>query len=117
MISLLGILTYSLLDYNFGGNTALVFWVGVIAVACGLLQHHIPDGNKGWVHFFVNVTFVLGALFILIGIHEITSNFILEVYLLALIAYWIIARITVSQLEHRKICAACLKSCRYFKKC
>lgn len=114
IIALLGILSYSFFDFHVGGNTVLVFWVGFIAVACGLLQYHIPDGNMGLVHFFFNVAFVLGAFLLLVGVNEITSNFILEVYLLALVAYWIITRMLVSQLEHRKICAACLQACSYF---
>jgi membrane-bound ClpP family serine protease len=114
IISLLGILLYSFHDYNFGGNAALIFWVGFISVVCGLLQYHIPNGNSGLVHFFLNVTFVLGAFLLLVGVNNITSNFILEVYLLALTTYWIIARIIFSQIEHRKICATCLQSCSYF---
>lgn len=114
IISLLGISSYSFLDYDFGGNAALVFWVGFIAVVCGLLQYHLPDGNMGSIHLLFNVTFVLGALFLLIGIHEITRNFILEVYSLVLIVYWIMARIMTSQMKHRKICETCsLKSCSY----
>ena len=116
MISLLGILTYSFLDCDVEGNVMLVFWVGFIAVVCGLLQHRIPDGNRGLVHFFLNVTFVLGAFLLLVGVNEITNNFLLDVYLLALIAYWILTRIMISQLEHRKICTTCLQFCSYSKK-
>lgn len=114
IIALLAILSYSLLDFHVGEYGVFVFWVGFIAVVCGLLQYRIRDGNKGQIHFFLNLTFVLGAFLLLVGIHEITRNFILEVYLLAMIVYWIITRVMISQLEHRKICAACQQSCSYF---
>ena len=114
IISLIGILSYSFLDFNVGENAVLIFWVGFIAVACGLLQYHILDGNRGAVHFFFNVTFVLGAFLLQVGINEITGNFIVGFYLFTLIIYWIITRIMTSQLEHEKVCSTCsLKSCSY----
>lgn len=113
IISLFGIISYSFFDFHVGGNSVLVFWVGFAAVACGLLQYHIPDGNRGLVHFLLNIAFVLGAFLLLVGVNEITSSLILEVYLFALTIYWIITRIVVSQLEHRKICVACSRTCSY----
>ena len=85
----------------------LIFWLGFIGVACGLLQYNLSNVNRGPVHFFLNVIFVLGAFLLLVGVNEISGSSFLGVYLLTLIVYWIMARITLSQLEHRKICATC----------
>jgi hypothetical protein len=111
-ISLLGTLSYSVFNLNLGNGT-LVFWVGFTAVACGLLQYSIPYGDMGVVHMFLNVVFVFGPFLLLVGVNEVTGNLILELYLLALIIYWIISRIVVSQIRHREICAACAKSCGF----
>ena len=112
IISLFASFSYSFSDFNVGESSVFVFCFGLVAVVCGLLQYHILNLNKGAVHFFLNVIFVLGAFFLLVGVHEITGNFILEFYLFTLIIYWIITRIMTSQLKHSTICATCdLKSC------
>ena len=112
IISILGSLLYFFIGFNIGKIGIPLFWLGFIEVTCGLLQHHIIIVNSGVVHFFVNIIFVLGAFHILIGVNEIKSNFILNLFLLALIIYWIITRMLLSQLEHKKICATCdLKLC------
>lgn len=113
IISLLGSFLY-LGGFNVGELSMLVFWLGFVGVTCGLLQYHIFGVKRGMVHFLLNVVFVLGAFLLLVGVNEINSNFVLDLYLLTLIVYWIITRITLSQLEHKKICVTCgLKSCSF----
>lgn len=113
VMSLLGSLLY-FAGFHVGELSIPVFWVGFVGVTCGLLQYHIFDVNRGAVHYFLNVLFVLGAFLLLIGVNEIDSNFVLDLYLLTLIVYWIITRILLSQLEHKKICVTCgLESCSF----
>jgi len=107
IISIFGSLLYFFIDFNIGKISILIFWLGFVEVACGLLQYHIIIVNSGVVHFFVNVIFVLGAFHLLIGVNEIKSNFVLNFFLLALIVYWIITRMLLSQLEHKEICSTC----------
>jgi len=116
IISLFGSLLYFLLEFNAGEIGILIFWLGFTGVFFGILQYNIFNGDRSVVHSIFNVMFVLGAFLLLIGVHEITSNFLLELYLLIIIIYWIMTRIMLSQLEHRKICTICdLKSCSYLK--
>ena len=113
IISLLGSLLYFFLDFRVGETATLVFWLGFGSVVCGLLQYHILM-KQSLVHFLVNVVFVFGAFLLLVGVSELASSPVLEAYLFALMIYWIITRIMLSQREHEKICAACgLKSCAY----
>ena len=111
-ISLIGSSLYFFAGLNAGEASILIFWLGFAGVACGLLQYNLPNVNRGTVHLLVNVIFVLGAFLLLLGVDEITGNFALEFYLHMLMLYWIITRIMLSRLEHRKMCATCgLESC------
>ena len=113
IISLFGTFLYFFLDF-YVEYDAFIFSLGFFGVFCGLLQYRIPKMDSSKIHLFLNVTFVLGAFFLLIGVDQITSNFFLELYLLITILFWIITRITLSQFEHKRICAICdLKKCTY----
>lgn len=93
----------------------MVFWLGFGCVAGGLLQYHLLNIGGGLFHLFLNVIFVLGAFLLMVGLDELTGNLVLELYLLALIVFWILARVILSQLGHRKICASCsIKSCGFY---
>jgi len=112
IISLLGSFLYFFAGFHVGETGMPVFWLGFVGVACGLLQYNLFNVNRGAVHLFLNVIFVLGAFLLLIGLNQINGNFVLNFYLLILIVYWIITRIMLSQREHKNICATCgLKSC------
>ncbi|MFB0523336.1 MAG: restriction endonuclease [Candidatus Bathyarchaeia archaeon] len=112
IISVLGSFMYFFAGLQVGGAGILVFSLGFLGVACGLLQYNLLNANRGAVHLSLNVTFVVGAFLLLVGVNEMTSNFILELYLLSLTVYWIITRVMLSNREHEKICATCgLKSC------
>lgn len=113
IISLVGSLIYFFLDFHVGEAATLVFWLGFGCVVCGLLQYHVFM-KQSLFHFLVNVVFVIGAFLLLVGVNEGTGSPVLEAYLFTLIIFWIITRITLSQREHEKVCAACgLKSCAY----
>jgi hypothetical protein len=92
-----------------------IFWLGFISVCCGLLQHIILKWFNGTSHFFLNILFVLGAFFLMVGVNEMTNTIVIDFYLFALIIYFILSRMTLSQLEHHKICSACTsKTCNFF---
>jgi hypothetical protein len=111
IVSLLATASYLLFGSFAGGNTVLFFWLGFTTVALGLLQYHIPYGDAGLVHLLLNTSFVLGDFLLLVGVNEIAENPVLSAHLLVLTIYWILARITVSGLEHHEICAACGEYC------
>lgn len=117
VISLLGTLVFFSTEIVLGDVGALVFWFGFVGVVLGLLQHPLSRKRGAGVHVLLNVAFVLGAFLLLIGIDGIASNMFLESYFLALVFYWILTRILLSQQEHGRICRACgLESCLYFEK-
>jgi hypothetical protein len=103
------------------GGTALIFFaevsvdsirmivasMGLIGIALGLIQFRF----KGYLRLTVNALFVLSALFILAGIDSITKNMLIDLYAIALILFWLLARILISKWNNANICAAC-ESCQ-----
>jgi hypothetical protein len=113
LISIFGSFLYFFLDFSIEYGEFILL-LGFLGVLFGLLQYHLPHMESSNVHLFVNGTFVLGALLLLIGVDTMTSNFFLQVYLLIIILFWIITRIFLSQFEHQRICAVCdVKKCTY----
>ena len=107
IFSLIGSITYFFTGFGVGELKILIFWLGFVGVASSLLQYRIFAVKRGSIHFAVNVIFVMGAFLLLVGVNEINSNFILNLYLLILIGYWISTRIQLSRLEHKEICTTC----------
>ena len=83
------------------------FWLGFVLVLLAIFQHNLYILGKSSIHLFLNIIFPVGALFLVIGVNEITDNFFLDFFLFALIIYWISTRIILSKVEHRKICKDC----------
>ena len=113
IFSFFGSLLYFFFDF-YVEYDVFVYSLGFFGVFCGLLQYCIPKMDSIKIHFFLNVTFVLGAFLLLIGVDKITNSFFLELYLLIIILFWIITRIMLSQFGHKRICTICdLKKCTY----
>ncbi len=104
-----------------GGSMPLLFgfsppyadvwlWAGAGFVVLGILQHQLSF-NNGWVHFILNICFVIGPLLQLQALFTLNPSLTVEAYFIALIIFWIITRITLSQLEHAWICQNCTKTC------
>jgi hypothetical protein len=111
IMSLAGSFLYFFVDFQIGETSILVFWLGFLGVTFGLLQYKMPI-NNGYMHSMLNVMFVLGAFLLLVGVNSINESLALNLYLLALSAYWILTRIELSRKEHRKKCINCgLKPC------
>ncbi len=107
-------LIYSLHIVRFGSETTFVFWFGFATVLVGLIQYAKPLMMKGSVHFFLNVVFVIGAFFLLVGVIEINGSLVVEMYLLVMTLYWIFTRIILSEREHERTCTICeASSCAY----
>jgi hypothetical protein len=111
IVSLVGSFLYFFVGYQISEANMLIFWLGFLGVIFGLLQYKISN-KSGFAHFMLNVIFVLGAFFLLVGINSINESLSLNLYFLALSVYWILTRIELSRREHRKKCADCgLKPC------
>ena len=112
--SFFGTLIFVLFGFFLVGTGTIFFWLGFVCVLSGLLQYNLLNLQNSFVHMFLNVVFVIGSFFLLVGIELIVGNLILDGYFLALTFFWIYTRIMLSQREHRKICSACgLKSCGF----
>ncbi|MCJ7633194.1 hypothetical protein MUP77_12485 [Candidatus Bathyarchaeota archaeon] len=114
LLSLVSVIFYSFSNIQVGESSVPVFWIGFVVVSYGLFQYHLPGRNTSLLHVLVNTSFVFGAFLLLVGVHEITGSFVLEVYLFILMIYWIITRMIASQFAHRQICVACSKCCTYY---
>jgi len=114
VISLVGCVAYFFLRVSIGAAGWYVLGIGVGGVVGGVLQYHLFRGCSGVIHCLVNVGFVVGAFLLLVAVNALRSNFALEVYLCALMVFWILTRIALSQREHTRMCAACgIPSCGY----
>jgi hypothetical protein len=106
ILSLAGCFLTFIVGVQVEESSVLIFWLGFFGVVCGLLQYKIPTSNNH-IHFILNVTFVLGAFFLFVGVNMVNGSLTLDLYLLALTVYWILARIELSRAEHRKKCMSC----------
>jgi protein-S-isoprenylcysteine O-methyltransferase Ste14 len=88
----------------------VVFWLGVVSVALGLIQHFI-DLDSPHVHILLNVALVCGSFMLASSLDARGASFYVEAYLLGLVVFWVAARIRVSQEEHILVCSACSEEC------
>jgi hypothetical protein len=111
-IALAGDVLYAFLQNLPAQLVAVSFWVGLAGVTLGLLQYEFFV-NKAFLHFLLNVIFVIGAFFLLVGVNEMNGSLSLSIYFLLAILFLINVRSTLSRLEHEKICAICrAEDCR-----
>jgi len=107
-------IAYSTAVFRFEAEAISMFCFGSVMVLVGLLQYMKPFMMKGSIHFALNMSFVIGAFFLLVGVIEISGDLSIEMYLLAITLYWILIRILMSDREHERICAECeQRSCTY----
>ena len=88
----------------------LVFWLGVVSVALGLIQHFI-DLDSPHVHLLLIVALVCGSFMLASSLNAMGASFYVEAYLLGLVIFWVATRIRVSQEEHLLVCSACSEEC------
>jgi len=109
----------SIVYYIYGNlNTTegqLVLALGLGIVLFSLLQIFFLKIQKNQVKLFSSMTLVIGSLLILIGINTLNNSVYIEFYFLMLILFWILARITLSHIDHETICRNCRmqSSCPY----
>ena len=94
-------------------NTLLdeaIFWIGFALIIVGVFQHTLDLGNPV-IHTGLNAVLVLGVTMARFAAESLNGGVIVAVYSIALSLYLIIARIELSQNEHRLICGGCMESC------
>jgi len=98
--------------YFFGGRRIeeAGLWAVLIGVA-GMVLGFFQLKFRSFARLTLNVFFVLGAFLILVGIDEITESLFVDLFLVALIVFWILTRIQLSQWDHQRICSSCESPC------
>jgi hypothetical protein len=101
--ALAGTMLYFFSNWHIGQGSSLFVWVGILGVGFGLFQFKF----RGIARLFLNAFFVFGAFLILIGVDELARSLTVDLFLVALILFWLFTRISLSQWDHRRICYAC----------
>ena len=102
-LALVGAILYFFGDCGFEQGTSLMVWIGAAGVGLGLFQF----GFRRGIRLVLNIFFVLGAFLILVGVDNLVQNLMIDLFLEALIIFWLFARISLSQWDHERICYAC----------
>jgi hypothetical protein len=85
-------------DFNLG-----MILLGIVGISFGLFQFKF----RNFIRLSVNIIFVLGALLILIGIDELINSLFIDLFVVSLIVFWLLTRISLSQWDHERICFDC----------
>ena len=116
VIALGGVVSYFCGNLQTGQISFSLVWVGIIGVIFGLFQSPLLDFHRSYVRVFSSSFFAIGSFLILVGIDDLARDFFLDVFLVFLIFFWLMTRISLSQLEHEKICSTCSSAvCDFFE--
>jgi len=102
-LALVGTLLYFFSNWHVEQSSSLMVWVGVLGVGFGLFQFKF----RSFVRLFLNVFFVLGTFFVLIEVDKLIHSVTVDLFLVALILFWLFTRISLSHWDHERICSAC----------
>jgi len=90
--------------------------IGCTGVLAGLFQNALFRISSSYARVIVNMFFVFGAFFVLIGTDVVANNLTLDALFMALVPCWIMTRMGFSRIEHARVCRACgLDSCALFQ--
>jgi hypothetical protein len=95
------------LDYWQIQGNALIVYVGILGVSLGLLQFSLFKDRSNVVRFILNLYFVIGASLLLVGVDALAQSTAFALFIIPLIAFWILTRISLSERDHRRICSSC----------
>ncbi len=104
LLALVGTFLYFFVDWRVEQNIVLVVLSGLLGVSLGLFQFR---AKQHLLRFSLNVFFVLGSFWVLVGIDELTRSVFADLFLVALIVFWLFTRISISQWDHERICYTC----------
>jgi hypothetical protein len=111
IIALAGTAFYFFSGWNVEEVSFQAVLIGIVGIVFGFLQLKFI----GFVRLILNMFFVLGAFLILIGIDELTESLFADLFLAALIVFWILTRIQLSQWDHWRICSDCESKCEVWE--
>ncbi|MEM3627190.1 MAG: hypothetical protein QXZ25_04115 [Candidatus Bathyarchaeia archaeon] len=108
LIVLAGTILYFFVGWNFFEFGLWSVLVGQVGVDLGFFQFKF----RGYARLVVNTFFVVANFLILAGVDALAQNAFIDLYLVALILFWLFTRILVSQWDHWRICHTCELRCR-----
>jgi hypothetical protein len=85
--------------------------IGAVGIILGFLQLKF----RSFIRLIINMFFVLGAFLVLTGIDELTESLFVDFFSVALIVFWILTRIQLSQWDHWRICRNCESQCEVWE--
>ena len=107
LFALAGVIAYFFGGGHIGQNAIVAVAVGAAGVALGLIQSPLPVLQSGVMRLFTGAFFVAGAFLVLLSIEELTRSFSLDLFVVALSILWLATKISLSQLDHERICSRC----------
>jgi hypothetical protein len=112
LVSVLGASLYFFGEWHIEEASFPAVFVGIVGVILGFLQ--LKFG--GFVRLMLNAYFVLGTFLVLAGLDELRQSLFADLFLIALIVFWLFSRIALSQWDHRRICQDCKSYCQLYQR-
>ncbi len=106
-MALIGSLLYFFGNFQIGQNIFLLAWVGAACVTLGIVQPLFFSPQRSSIRSLINALFALGAFLILIVADGITQSIYLDLFLLLLVLFWLLTKISISRWSHYEICRRC----------
>jgi len=107
LIALTGTALYFFVEWNIVEVGLSAVLVGQIGILLGFVQFKF----KGYARLTLNAFFVFASFLTLVGIDKIAESIFINLYMIALITFWLLTRILISQWDHWRICHTCKLSC------
>lgn len=108
-----GALLYFFTELHPWQDDLLPVWIGTAGLVLGLLPLSLRVIPWRPFRAFSSAFFAFGAFLVLAGVDRAAQSVSLDLYLIALIIFWILTRIRISQWDHERICRFCnLDGCK-----
>jgi len=102
-IALIGAILYFFVGFITLPTNFVVFFVGYGVCMLGLVQYKF----RGWFKLIVNALFVVGSFVTLVSADLLGKSLLIDLYVLGLILFLLLARILFSQWNNKLICFRC----------
>jgi len=85
----------------------------VLIGALGVVFVFLAQMANGFTRLLLNMFFPIGGMLILTSVDELFGNMFLDIFINALIVFWILTRIAISSWSHSKTCSRCKSPCTW----
>lgn len=103
LLALTMVAIYFFGDWSVTDYSSLMVLLGVIGVSFGLFQFKF----SGLVRLSVNTFFVFGNLLILVGVDDLLHSLFFDLFVVSLVVFWLLTRVSLSHWDHEMICSGC----------